>query len=175
MQCCTGNCTRALWFLWRDILSFKDGELKVNMLLNRASFWADVYSFIPYQGRVEIKVHQACKAVLVHAPEWIATNSDEITVQVGGKPRAFKWQARYLCLGEVGAGEQIVMQCPISERTVQEKMGQVTYTLLVRGNTVVSIAPPGRLCPLFQREYLRDNEPRWRKVQRFVAEKQIDY
>jgi hypothetical protein len=33
----------------------------------------------------------------------------------------------------------------------------------------------GRICPLFQREYLRDSEPRWRKVRRFVADKQIDY
>jgi hypothetical protein len=33
----------------------------------------------------------------------------------------------------------------------------------------------GRIYPLFQREYLRDSEPRWRNVQRFVADKQIDY
>jgi len=175
MQCCTGNCTRALWFLWRDILDFQDGELRVNMLLNRASPWADVYSFIPYQGRVEIKVHQACKHVQVHAPEWIATGSNAITVQVNGQPRLFTWQARYVNLGEVKAGERIVIQSPISERTVKEKMGLVTYTLLVRGNTVVSIDPPGRICPLFQREYLRDGAPRWRKVQRFVADKQINY
>ena len=51
----------------------------------------------------------------------------------------------------------------------------MTYTLLVRGNTVVSIDPPGRICPLFQREYLRESEPRWRKVERFVADKQISY
>ncbi len=175
MQCCTANCTRALWFLWRHTLDFKDGELKVNILLNRASPWADVYSFIPYQGRVEIKVHQNCQTVLVHAPEWIASGSKEITAQVNGEPRPCTWQARYLNLGKVEAGEQIVIQCPIGERTVQEKMGAVAYTLLVRGNTVVSVDPPGRLCPLFQREYLRESEPRWRKVQRFVADKLIDY
>ena len=175
MQCCTGNCTRALWFLWRHSLDFKDGELKVNMLLNRASPWADVYSFIPYQGRVEIKVHQTCKNVQVHAPEWIVTGSNEITVQVSGQPRLFHWKARYLDLGEVKAGEQIVIRSPIGERAVMEKMGRVNYTLLVRGNTVVSIDPPGRICPLFQREYLRDSEPRWRKVQRFVADQQINY
>jgi len=175
MQCCTGNCTRALWFLWSHILEFNDGELKVNMLLNRASPWADVYSFIPYQGRVEIKVHQACKNVCIHAPEWIPTGSNVIKVRVGGQPRFFNWQARYLNLGEVNPGERVVIQCPIGERTVKEKMGLVAYSLLVRGNTVVSIDPPGRLCPLFHREYLRDSEPRWRKVERFVADKQISY
>ena len=175
MQCCTANCTRALWFLWRHILHFKDGELKVNMLLNRASPWADVHSFIPCQGRVEIKVRRPCRSVLVHAPEWIDTGSREITVQVAGRPRAFKWQGRYLKLGGVKAGERIVIRCPIGERTVKEKMGRITYTLLVRGNTIVSIDPPGRFCPLFQREHLRTGEPRWRKVRRFAADKQIDY
>jgi hypothetical protein len=175
MQCCTGNCARALWFLWSHILDFKDGQLKVNMLLNRASPWADVHSFIPYQGLVEIKVRQPCRDVLVHAPEWIPTGSKEIAVQVGGKPRAVNWQDRYLKLGEVKAGDLIAIRCPISEGAVKEKMGQITYRLLVRGNTVVSIDPPGRLCPLFQREHLRTSEPRWRKVQRFVADKQIDY
>lgn len=63
------------------------------MLLNRALPWADVYSFIPYQGRVEIKVHQTCKNVQVHAPEWIVTGSNEITVQVSGQPRLFHWKA----------------------------------------------------------------------------------
>ncbi len=96
-------------------------------------------------------------------------------MQVAGQPRPFTWQARYLSLGEAGSGDRIVVQCPIGERTVKEKMGQATYTLLVRGNTVVSIDPPGRICPLFQREYLRESEPRWRKVQRFVAYKPISY
>ena len=87
-------------------MDFKDGELKVNMLLNRASPWANVYSFIPYQGRVEIKIHQACKNVLVHAPEWIAAGSNDITVQVNGRPRLFTWQARYLNLARSGAANR---------------------------------------------------------------------
>ena len=37
------------------------------------------------------------------------------------------------------------------------------------------IDPPGRICPLFQREYLRKEQPRWRKVVRFISDKQIDY
>ena len=60
MQCCTGNCTRALFWVWRSILDCKDGRLTVNMLLNRALPWADVYSFIPYTGRVQIKMKKNC-------------------------------------------------------------------------------------------------------------------
>lgn len=175
MQCCTGNCARALWFIWRHTLDFKDGELKVNMLLNRASPWADVYSFIPYQGRVDIKMKQDCANILVHAPEWIPTGSGKVTAQVDGAPRDLAWRGRYLSLGEVKKEQKITIAFPISEKTVKEKMGPETYTLLVRGNTVVQIDPPGRICPLFQREYYRSDQPRFIKVQRFVCENSIQY
>lgn len=175
MHCCTSNATRALFFIWSHALEFKEGELRVNMLLNRASKWADVYSFIPYQGRVEIKVKQECGRVLIHAPEWIVTGSTEIQATVDGQPRAFTWEGRYLNLGAAGKKQRVDVTFPISEKTVEERMAGQTYTLLVRGNTVVAIDPPGRVCPLFQREHLRDDQPRWRKVSRFVARKPIEY
>ena len=81
MQCCTGNCTRAVYYAWKYILDYKDGRLRVNMLLNRASRWADVYSYIPYEGQVDLKMKMTCKNVLVHAPEWIPTGSDQITAE----------------------------------------------------------------------------------------------
>jgi len=175
MHCCTGNCARALYFVWSHALQYKQGELKINLLLNRASPWADVYSFIPYQGRIEIKIKQACSRVLVHAPEWIPAGSSEIQATVDNKPHCLTWQDRYLDVGKIGAGCRIVITCPISEKTITEKMGRETYTLLVRGSTVVSIDPPGRICPLFRREYLREDPPRWRNVTRFVAAQAIDY
>jgi hypothetical protein len=103
----------------------------------------------------------------VHGVAWVQARADS---------NQWPWKDAVPPAGaKIGYIERIVLQCPISERTAQEKMGRVTYRLLVRGNTVVAIDPPGRLCPLFQREYLRDREVRWRKVQRFVAEKQINY
>ena len=51
-HCCLGNSTRALYYLWENIVESKGDEFRVNLLLNRASAWADVYSFIPYAGRV---------------------------------------------------------------------------------------------------------------------------
>ena len=99
----------------------------------------------------------------MHAPEWIATGSGEIKALVDGTPRAFTWQARYLNLGDAKQGQTVRLEFPIGEKTVKEKMGSATYTLLVRGNTVVGIDPPGKTCPLFQREYLRQNQPRGAK------------
>ena len=57
---------------------------------------------------------------------------------------------------------------PICERTVTEMLGCVLYTLVIKGNDVVFIDPPGRNCPLYQRTHYRRNETRWRNMGRFV-------
>ena len=49
------------------------------------------------------------------------------------------------------------------------------YTIVRRGNDVVEIYPRGRYYPFYQRQHYRSGEPRWRKVQRFVSEDQIDW
>ena len=56
MQCCNGNSIRALYYLWEHILDYQDGRLRVNLLLNRPSPWADLHSHIPYQGQVDVKI-----------------------------------------------------------------------------------------------------------------------
>jgi hypothetical protein len=47
------------------------------------------------------------------------------------------------------------------------------YTLVRKGNEVVAIDPPGRYCPLYQRDHYRVNDTRWRKVERFVSGEQV--
>ena len=63
MHCCMGNGTRAMYYTWQHILDYKDEQLKVNLLLNRASAGADVYSHVPYQGKVEVKVKKPCRSL----------------------------------------------------------------------------------------------------------------
>jgi len=155
MQCCTGNCTRAVYYAWKYLLDYQDGRLRVNMLLNRASRWADVYSYIPYEGQVDLKMKMTCEKVLIHAPEWIPTGSDQITAEVDGKPAAFRWDSRYIDLGKIKKGKRVQIKFPISERMQKERIGGVDYTLLIKGNTVISIDPPGQYSPLYNRDSYR--------------------
>jgi hypothetical protein len=175
MHCCTGNCTGAVYYAWKCILDYKDGRLRVNMLLNRASRWADVYSYIPYEGQVDLKMKVTCENVLVHAPEWIPAGSNQITAEVDGKPVAFNWNSRYIDLGKIEKGKLVQIKFPIGERMQKERIGGVDYTLLIKGNTVISIDPPGKHSPLYQREYYRKNYTPWRKVTRFVSDEHIEY
>jgi hypothetical protein len=176
MGCCTGNGTRTLYYIWENILDYKNGTLKVNLLLNRASPWVDVYSYIPWEGQVELKIKKPCTKVLVRMPEWISQGDPQVQCLVDDKGRGFSWEAgKYINVGSVDSGEFVRVKFPISERTVKETIANKEYTLVIRGNTVVSIDPPGKYCPFYQREYYHKNRMPWRPVTRFVSAQVIDY
>jgi len=159
-NCCLGNAARAIYYIWENILDYQDGTLRVNLLFNRASAWADVYSYIPYEGRVDLKVKHACRETSVRVPQWIETHTTEVTCKVNGRTRECHWEGRYVKLGHTAPGDTVMVSFPIGERTVKAKIGEVDYTLIVKGNTVVSVDPPGKLCPLYQRAHYRENQAR---------------
>jgi hypothetical protein len=79
-------------------------------------------------------------------------------------------------VGAAKPGDIISVTFPIAERTVKETIGPVAYTLVLKGNTVVSIDPPGKNGPLYQgREKYRKSDVQWKQVQRFVPEESIDW
>ncbi len=149
MHCCTGNGSRALYYLWENMLEFNEGELRLHLLLNRKSPWAEVRSYVPYQGKVELKVKEACENIVVRAPEWVKSSSDPLSCQVNGSPRNLSWNGRYVNIGKASPGDTVELTFPISERTVEETVGGVNHTLVIRGNNVISISPPGKNYPFY--------------------------
>ena len=172
MQCCTANGTQAIYRIWERILRHDGGKLRINLLLNRASPWADVDSYIPYQGRVAVKVKHAVD-LSVRIPEWVAPG--ETRCQINGEDRELGWDGRYAQVGAVKPADVAVLTFPIFERTEVVHIEKERFTLVRKGNEVVSIDPPGRYCPLYQRQHYREGTPRWRKVTRFVSNERIDW
>ena len=149
MHCCTGNGSRALYYLWENMLEYNNRELKLNLLLNRKSPWVEVSSHIPNSGRVELKVKARCDNIAVRAPEWVEVSSSGLSCQVNGFPRELNWKGRYVHLGEAKPGDTVELAFPISERTVEETVGGIPYTLVIRGNNVISISPNGKNYPFY--------------------------
>lgn len=176
MHCCTGNGTRAIYYVWENMVQHRLGEFRVNLLLNRASPAADVYSYLPYSGRVDLKMKSSCQNIVVRAPEWIPSGATEVQCLVAGAARTPRWEGRYLELGAAQAGNFVTLQFPIKERTVRERIGPETYTLVIKGNTVISIDPPGEHGPLYaDRSPCSSDDLKWRKVARFVADETITW
>ena len=164
---------RTLYYIWESMVDFKDETFRINLLLNRASPWADVYSHIPYQGPIEIKVKKPLKTVRVRAPEWINAHSAEIVTQNNGQQRQIRWEGRYLNLGSVKPRDLVSVTFPIPQSSTKETIGNTPYTLSIRSNTVISIDTPGINGPLYQRSYYLAQQAPSRKVERFIPEEFI--
>ena len=172
MQCCTGNGARAIYYAWENILSHEADRLKVNLLLNRASPWADVDSYIPYEGRVDVKIKQPFD-LQVRIPQWVTP--EQTKCKVNDQTRPLSWDGRYAVVGPVEAGQTATLTFPIAERTTSVEIEKKTYRLVLKGNDVVDIDPQGKYCPLYQRRKYRQPVVIWNKINRFVAERRIDF
>ncbi len=170
--CCTVNSSRALYFVWRNMVSYEEGKLTVNLLLNRASRWADVESHIPYTGQVDVKARQKLE-LAIRIPEWV--EPDEVRCTVNGKSRSLTFEGRYAQVGRVRKGQTAVMTFPIFDRKDTVDIQGVDYTLVRRGNTVVSIDPPGRYYPYYRRAHYRGGDTLYREVTRFIPDQEFEW
>ena len=179
-HCCTSNATRALYFVWEHMLTHEEtqrttgslGKVWVNLLLNRSSPWADVDSYLPYVGQVDITVRKPVELTL-RISEWVSPSQSRI--QVNGSDRRVDWLGRYAVVADLVPGDVVRMTFPISERTDTVWIEKRTYTLVRKGNDVVAIDPPGRHCPLYQREHYRQNTTSWREAERFVSDEHVHW
>ena len=171
--CCQGNISRALFYAWQSILSYDQGTLTIHLLLNRTSPWADIDSYIPYSGRVEIHVKQALQNLRVRLNDWIA--ADKVVCAIDGRAQEFKLDGRYVALGKIDKNQTVTLEFPIVEKTEKAQSFVYSFNITFRGNDAVKIDPPGTTCPLFERPYYRSSQARYLKVQRFVCDDQIDH
>ena len=172
-HCCTVNGAKVLYWIWDRIVTHDAGRLDVNLLLNRASPWADVDSYVPYAGQVDIHVKQPQVTLRVRLPEW--ARPGDLVTRVDGTVRETAQQGRYAVVGEVAPGQTVSASFPLPDRTDHVHIEKRPYTLKRRGNDVIAIDPPGRYLPLYQRQHYASGSPRFRRVERFIPERVVDW
>ncbi|MGH7578212.1 MAG: hypothetical protein ACREM1_24240, partial [Longimicrobiales bacterium] len=176
-NCCTGNGARALYFAWKHILRDRSGLLHVNLLLNRASTLADVNSYLPYTGRVEVHMKQA-RRLRVRIPSWVA--AADVTCSVNGRSSACSMVGRYLDVGRVAPGDKVVVEFPPSRSHFDVVAGAKTpapfnraYAVEMKGFVVVALTPKDPrpeeiIVPAYTRADYREDTPRFRTTTRFA-------
>jgi len=167
MHCCTGNSTRSIYYLFDSILGYAGGKLRLNLLLNRASPWADVDSYLPYAGQVDVRIKHPLDLAL-RIPEWV--KPEEARCQVSGKERTITFEGRYAQVQGLKPKDVVTLTFPNPVRKESIWIEKHPYTLFIKGNTIIDVDPPGRICPLYERAHYRDNTTRWRKITRYVPE-----
>lgn len=171
MHCCTGNATRALYYIWEHMLTYDRGSLSVNLLMNRPSKWADVHSHLPYAGRVDVSVKRKCRQLRLRIPPWVKRSQARCTVNK--KKHKIDWEGRYAQLGQVSSKDQVTLSFPITERQLETDIQSQHYHMIARGNDIVDIYPRGKFCPLYQRAHCRTDQTRWTEVDRFISDESI--
>jgi hypothetical protein len=167
MHCCSGNALRSIYYLWDHILKFEQGTVKVNLLLNRASPWVDMDSHVPYEGRVDLHIKSDCR-LLLRIPEWVKAN--ETRCELNGLSHLLSWEGRYARVGQVEPGDVVVMTFPIAERTLKQTIMGIDLEMVIKGNDVVKMDPPGEYYPFYQqRSHYRQGKPRWVSRDRFLS------
>ena len=123
--------------------------MRVNLLLNRASPWLDVLSYLPYEGKVVLDIKDATK-VAVRMPEWC--NPMDVQVIVGSQPRRTLIEGHLVRVAWLNKGDKVTLTFPVPERVVHQVIGEIPYKLTLRGSNVVSIEPKGIAFPLYEKQ-----------------------
>lgn len=146
MHCGIGNGACTIYHDWNNMLSWNAGQLNVNLLMNRASKWADVHSHVQYSGRVDANLKEPV-ALSVRLLEWVDTNvHGAVTCRVDDQPQQVRTDGRYALVGKVEAGATVTVQSPMRQRDELIDVEKRTNRILLRGNTMRGDRPPGREC-----------------------------
>ena len=188
--CCTGNCTPALYLAWEAIVRCQDDAAQVNLLLNRASQWLDIDSYLPYEGKVIIR-NKTARKLSVRIPRWV--DKKKVQSQINGLMASAFWAGQYLVFDTLNAGDVITITFPVVETrekyTLKWKQSEFwkestnpgnswtplkepsQYTFHFRGNTLVDISPrdKGTGYPLYLRNYLKQDKAPMKKVTRYIS------
>ena len=155
-----------LFYAWDATVRYQNDIARVNLLLNRASPWLDVDSYLPYEGKVVIH-NKTAQKVYLRIPLWV--DIEMVKCQVDDKAVKPGWFGRYLLFEKLNKNSKLTITFPMAERT--EKFGP--YTARFKGNTVIDITPEVSGYPTFRRDHLKaDKAPRKKKM-RYVSDEQI--
>lgn len=149
--CCLGSGILGCFLVWDNIVIKKDDRVMVNMALSRNSPWVEVIGYQPYEGKIELLIHDAPK-LCVRIPEWV--NEGEIRVSCQEKMFPFTFMPnRYIELKALKKGDLVRIEYPLKEEQTVEKVSGQSYDVRWRGDTVVSVKPLGQIYPIFRREW----------------------
>ena len=178
MHCCTSNATQGLYAVWEGTLRENGDTAIVNLLLNRAGRLADVDSWLPFEGRVVVRVKSA-RRLAVRLPAWIDERG--LRIQLSGRPIHPPRIGRYMLFEDLHPRDTIELAFPVSETTASYTVNahspaEQVYNCTFRASTLVDISPRDQNStsyPLYQRHHLRTASAPMKRVTRFVPSRVV--
>ncbi len=178
MHCCTSNATQGLYYTWEGALRSRGTTAEVNLLLNRASAMLDVDSFLPFEGRVQMR-NKTARRLAVRIPYWVRRS--ELALTLNGAPFIPEWIGNRVVVEALQPGDVITLTFPVIQQRLAYTVNansphEQVYTLDLRGSTVVDISPrddsPDSY-PLYLREGMKAESAPLKSARRFTPDQVV--
>jgi DUF1680 family protein len=172
MGCCSPAGVNSIFYIWNNILTVRGNEVRVNFHITRRSPWIDIISYLPYQGKIEIRVHKRCK-LYIRMPVWV--KKKDAKVEINGRKIPKDFENEYIKFEVSNINNRITVEYPVHQAENKELVGgnktgtsftngQTLYTIRWKGNTVISLKPSGKYLPIYQREHLDTEKCSYKEI-----------
>jgi hypothetical protein len=94
--------------------------------------------------------------VRVPGDNWV--DRQNVRCAIDGRAIEPVWEGDYLTFAEIEAGQTATVEYPLIGKSRTEVLDGLSYRVQWKGQTVLSIDPPGKVAPLFRREGFRTSE-----------------
>ena len=157
-MCCSPHGAMGLFYCWYGALQYNEGTAQVNLLINRASPWLDMESWLPYEGNIIIH-NKKCSRVIIRIPIWAELG--KVKFYVNNRMARPRFMGKYACLEGLSAHDIIMVELPVYEWTenltgpdpkewMKQPVGcwfpqeatKEPITFKLKANTIVDISHP---------------------------------
>jgi hypothetical protein len=145
--CCSAAGSRGLSLVSEHALERRGSILYVHTALSHSDAAADVVSYEPEVGGLDVVPHTPL-GLRLRVPNWAVPDSS--TVWVDGAQYDARGEGSYLALDEVLAGSQVSLRYELAERTEAFTVNDETTLAHWRGGTVLSVEPHQGRVPVYQ-------------------------
>ena len=143
---------RALYDLWHYGVTRTDDTVSIAMLFSRATSDVIINSYLPFEGRVDIKC-TGDRNVRMRVPGYASSAS--LRLEVNRQTIPARPDHGWLKLPRTRPGDAVVLRFDLPEHNEDAHLGYSTYEVTYRGNTVIVISPRGKVYPLYERSWAR--------------------
>jgi hypothetical protein len=181
-NCCLANGAQAFYYAWEAIVRARGGSAEVNLWLNRRSPWCDVWSWLPYAGRLVVQ-NKGMGRLLVRKPGWARQST--VRCRLDGRDVQPVWLGNRMLLDGLKGNERIEVQIPLAVEKADyspvdlndrnaERQVQESYACEFKGHTAIRVAPVGPVNDqldgyrLFRRDALCANDSPMKPVPEYV-------
>lgn len=144
MHCCTANASQGLYYAWEGILRRRGDCADINLWLNRRSPWADLWSWLPHDGKLLIQ-NKGMRQLTVRKPSW--AHRTRIRCQVNGQDSEPRWVDGRMIFDGLQGAETLVITTPVNTESATYTMVNLgdpqnsneQYRCEFRGHTAVNV------------------------------------